>query len=224
MAGRFEGYLQVRRHGTGAARLRDCRSRYRVYPEVRYPGFVEDGALAVRWVKDIAARFGGDPTKLFIMGHSAGAYIAAMLVIDDRWLRQVGLKPDRDVAGLIGVSGPYDFLPLRDETLKVIFGGPNQTATQPISHVMAGAPPALLVTGTDDDTVDPGNAGRLAARLRASGDDATVVTYPWIGHLGIIGAFAWPLRFLAPVLRDVDAFIARTAQTPAFAKHAEARP
>jgi acetyl esterase/lipase len=197
---------------------------YRVYPEVRYPGFVEDGALAVRWVKDNAARLGGDPAKLFIMGHSAGAYIAAMLAIDGRWLQQVSLAPDRDIAGLIGISGPYDFLPLRDETLKVIFGGANQPATQPIAHVTSGLPPALLVAGKNDDTVDPGNAGRLAARLHASGDEATVLTYPWVGHLSIIGAFAWPLRFLAPVLRDVDAFVTRTAPMPAPAKHAEAMP
>jgi acetyl esterase/lipase len=183
---------------------------YRVYPEVRYAGFLEDGAHAVRWAKDNAARFGGDPENLFVMGHSAGAYIAAMLALDDRWLEQVSLTPDRDIAGLIGISGPYDILPLRDETLKVIFGGANEPATQPISHVSHGAPPALLVTGTRDSIVDPGNSSRLAARLRATEDDATVQTYPWVGHLSIIGAFALPLRFLAPVLQDVDAFIAKT--------------
>ena len=96
---------------------------YRVYPEVRYPDFLDDGARAVRWAKDNAARFGGDPQKLFVMGHSAGAYIAAMLALDGRWLQKVDLAPDRDIAGLIGISGPYDFLPLSDGTLKTIFGG-----------------------------------------------------------------------------------------------------
>ncbi len=185
---------------------------YRVYPEVRYPGFLQDGAQAVRWAKDNAARFGGDPAKLFVMGHSAGAYIAAMLALDGRWLQQVDLAPDRDIAGLIGISGPYDFLPLRDGTLKVIFGGANDTATQPISHVSAGAPPAMLVTGARDGIVDPDNSSRLADRLRAAGDQATVHTYAWVGHLSIIGAFALPLRFLAPVLHDVDDFIAKISQ------------
>ena len=185
---------------------------YRVYPEVRYPGFLQDGAQAVRWAKDNAARFGGDPDKLFVMGHSAGAYIAAMLALDGRWLQQVNLAPERDIAGLIGISGPYDFLPLRDGTLKVIFGGANDTATQPISHVSPGAPPAMLVTGARDGIVDPGNSSRLADRLRAAGDRATVHTYAWVGHLSIIGAFALPLRFLAPVLHDVDGFIAKIAQ------------
>jgi acetyl esterase/lipase len=194
---------------------------YRVYPEVRYPGFLEDGARAVRWAKDNAARFGGDPQKLFVMGHSAGAYIAAMLVLDGRWLQQVGVAPDRDIAGLIGISGPYDFLPLRDGTLKVIFGGANDPDTQPISHVSPGAPPALLVTGGRDSVVDPDNSNRLAARLHAAGDGAEVIDYAWVGHLSIIGAFALPLRFLAPVLHDVDAFIAKTAQQRHSAQHAE---
>jgi acetyl esterase/lipase len=184
---------------------------YRVYPEVRYPGFIEDGALAVQWAKKNAARFGGDPDRLFVMGHSAGAYIAAMLAIDDRWLRAVDLEPRRDIAGLIGLSGPYDFLPLKDETLKVIFGGADRPETQPISHVAGGEPPALLATGTADQTVEPGNTNRLAKLLRAAGNDAKVVTYPGVSHLGMIGAFARPLRFLAPVLDDVASFIATTA-------------
>jgi acetyl esterase/lipase len=188
---------------------------YRVYPEVRYPAFLDDAAAAVRWSRDNAARFGGDSQKLFVMGHSAGAYIAAMLALDGRWLEHAGLAPDRDLAGLIGVSGPYDFLPLRDETLKVIFGGADRPATQPISHVSPGAPPALLVTGDDDTMVDPGNATRLAARLRAAGDDAMVVTYPHVGHITAVAAIAGPLHFLAPVLHDVDGFIARRSQAHA---------
>ncbi len=196
---------------------------YRVYPPTRYPGFLEDGALALRWAKDNATRFGGNPNKLFVMGHSAGAYIAAMLALDGRWLKAVNMTPDRDITGLIGISGPYDFLPLRSETLRTIFGSANDAMTQPIAHVSPGAPPALLATGSDDQIVDPGNSARLAARLQAAGDAATVLTYPRVGHLGIIGAFAWPLRFLAPVLSDVDAF-AKRAELSSHAKLAEAVP
>ena len=181
---------------------------YRVYPQVRYPGFLEDGARAVRWAKDNAARFGGDPrSRLSSWAIPAGAYIAAMLVLDDRWLQQVGLTPDRDVAGLIGISGPYDILPLHG-TLATIFGGSNVPDTQPISHVTPGAPPAFLATGERDDIVEPSNTTRLAAKLAANGDKAVVKTYPWVGHITIIGSFALPLRFLSPVLDDVDRFIA----------------
>jgi acetyl esterase/lipase len=187
---------------------------YRIYPEVRYPEFLDDGALVVRWVKDNIARFGGDPEKLFLKGHSAGAHIAAMLSIDSRWLAKVGLNPSRDIAGLIGIAGPYDFMPLRDDKLKVIFGGTDLPDTQPIFHVTLGAPPALLMTGGRDRLVEPGNSTRLAARLIAAGNAATVLTYQRVGHFVIIAAVAPFLRFLVPVLRDVDAFIVETLRAP----------
>ena len=187
---------------------------YRIYPEVCYPDFLDDGAQVVRWVKDNIARFGGDPDKLFLKGHSAGAHIAAMLSIDARWLSKVGLDPHRDIAGLIGIAGPYDLMPLRDEKLKMIFGGVNRPETQPIFHVAPGAPPALLMTGGRDRLVEPGNSVRLAARLVAAGNAATVLTYHRVGHFIIIAAVAPFLRFLVPVMRDVDAFIAATLRTP----------
>ena len=183
---------------------------YRIFPQARYPDFLEDGAQVVRWAKDNIGRFGGDPDKIFLKGHSAGAHIAAMLSIDARWLHRVGLAPGRDIAGLIGISGPYDYLPLRDETLKVIFGGANRPETQPIFHVAPGAPPALLMTGGRDRLVEPGNATRLAARLVAAGNIATVKTYRRVGHYFIIAAVAPLLRLFVPVLRDVDVFIATT--------------
>jgi acetyl esterase/lipase len=185
---------------------------YRIFPEVCYPDFLDDGALVVRWVKDNIARFGGDPEKIFLKGHSAGAHIAAMLSIDGRWLDKVGLRPGRDIAGLIGIAGPYDYMPLRDETLKVIFGGANRPETQPIFHVSRGAPPTLLITGGRDRLVEPGNSTRLAARLVAAGNTAKVLIYRPVGHYVIIAALAPMLRFLVPVLRDVDAFIADTLQ------------
>jgi acetyl esterase/lipase len=186
---------------------------YRIYPEVRYPEFLDDGARVVRWVRDNIGSFGGDPEKIFLKGHSAGAHIAAMLSIDRRWLAKVGLNPGRDIAGLIGISGPYDYLPLRDETLKLIFGGADRPDTQPIFHVAPGAPPSLLMTGDRDRLVEPGNSVRLAVRLAAAGNAATVKTYRRVGHFFIIAAVAPLLRLFVPVLRDVDAFIAATLQT-----------
>jgi acetyl esterase/lipase len=183
---------------------------YRIYPQVRYPLFLEDGALVVRWAKDNVKRFGGDPDNIFLSGHSAGAHIAAMLAIDARWLQTVGLRPGRDVAGLIGLAGPYDFLPLRDDVLKVIFGGENRPETQPISHVRSGAPPALLLTGSDDRVVEAGNASRFAGRLRAAGNIATARIYSGVGHCLIVAALAPVLRLLVPIWRDIDRFIAET--------------
>jgi acetyl esterase/lipase len=192
---------------------------YRIYPQALYPNFLDDGAQAVRWVKDNAQKFGGDPEKIFLMGHSAGAHIAAMLAIDATWLQKVGLVPGRDIAGLIGISGPYDFLPLKDEILKIIFGG-NRPETQPVTHVAPGAPPAMLLTGDEDNVVGAGNSVRFAERLRAAGNDATLVIYPRVGHYLIVAAIAPIIRTLVPVLRDIDAFIAKTLQSRAYAGEA----
>ncbi|MEP0321242.1 alpha/beta hydrolase [Bauldia litoralis] len=198
---------------------------YRVYPEVGYPAFLEDAAMAARWTRDHAAEFGGDPRRLFVMGHSAGAYIAAMLALDARWLASVDLHPNETFAGLIGIAGPYDFLPLRDKTLEIIFGGANRPETQPIVHVAAGAPPAFLATGPRDRIVDPANSDRLAARLEAVGSPATVRRYRGHGHMTIIGALAFPLRLFMPLVGDIADFIeGRAVGSPARLAPVEAAP
>lgn len=186
---------------------------YRVYPEVRFPDFLDDGAMAVRWARDNASRFGADPTKLFLMGHSAGGHIAAMLAFDGRWLAKVGMRTRREVAGFIGLAGPYDFLPLVDPMLKIVFreGEIDMTQTQPITFVAGGEPPVFLATGRLDTTVMPRNSEQLSARLREKGGEVTHIVYPWVGHLPLIGAFSPLLRWLAPVERDVCTFVDRVA-------------
>ncbi|MBL6453897.1 alpha/beta hydrolase [Belnapia sp. T6] len=176
---------------------------YRLWPEAGYPAFLEDSARAVRWVRDRAPG-----ARLFLMGHSAGAYIAAMLALDGRWLGAVGLQPGRDLAGAIGLSGPYDFLPLTGKRLQAIFGPEvGWPDTQPINHVGPGAPPMLLATGLDDDTVRPANTARLAAALRAAGHRVEEHYYPQVGHVMTIGAFAGLLRPVAPVRAEVLRFL-----------------
>jgi acetyl esterase/lipase len=181
---------------------------YRVYPEVRWPTFLQDNALAVRWAKDHAADYGGDPNKLFLMGHSAGAYDAVMLGVDLRWLGAVGLDPRRDLRGVIGLAGPYDFLPVRTDELRAIFGPEQQRPdTQPINHVEGQAPPMFLAADTADTVVEPSNTTRMAAKLRAAGDPVNEVYYKGLSHPLLIGVMAAPLRGLAPVRRDVTAWI-----------------
>jgi acetyl esterase/lipase len=183
---------------------------YRLFPEVRFPGFVEDGAAAVAWVHEHAAATAGvEPGPLFLMGHSAGAYIAAMLGLEAGWLAAAGMSRD-DIAGTVGLAGPYDFLPLTSRTLKAIFGPEDQRPrTQPINHVDGRASPMLLVTGRDDRTVRPGNSARLAARIRAAGGEAEEIVYDDTAHVALIAAFARPLRGLAPVLDDADRYMRR---------------
>ena len=183
---------------------------YRVYPEVVFPAFVEDAALAVRWALDHAAESGGDPRRVFLMGHSAGAQIAAMLALNKQYLRSAGANPGA-VAGLIGLSGPYDFLPLKSVTLKRIFGDPAPRTTQPIDFVTANAPPTLLITGSDDTTVDPGNSRRLAAALNAAGRPVQHRVYPDIGHGRVVAGFSPALARGVPVTDEVVQFVVSTA-------------
>ena len=177
---------------------------YRLYPEVRYPDFLDDCASAVRWVSTHIAQWGGDREQLFLSGHSAGAYNAAMLALHPAY----ALTTPR-VKGLIGLAGPYDFLPLQADLTKAVFGFPDTPiTTQPIHYASAAAPPTLLLTGGEDDVVSPGNSLRLARRLNELGVPAQNKVYPTLGHRTLIGTLSKPLRHLAPVLDDFAAFVA----------------
>jgi acetyl esterase/lipase len=176
---------------------------YRLVPQVRYPAFLEDNAAAVRWVVANATRFGGDPSRVVLVGHSAGAYNAAMLALDPRWLG----AERRAIRGWVGLAGPYDFLPLDGPVTRATFGQAGDLgATQPVNFASAGDPATLLLHGTKDTTVLPRNSQRLGALLADKGVSARVKLYPEVGHVGILTAFARPLRGRAPVIDDVTAF------------------
>lgn len=180
---------------------------YRGYPEVRFPDFVFDAAAAVRWTQNNAARFGGDRDRLFVMGHSSGAHIAALLTLDDEYLKSVGMRP-RDLRGMIGLAGPYDFLPLSDKTLMEIFGPEAERArSQPINYVNGKNPPMLLLVGNQDRVVDPGNTTRLAAKIVAAGGPVRVVEFPEYGHAEMVAKLAAPLRGNGDLLKAVTDFV-----------------
>ncbi|MDX2203135.1 MAG: alpha/beta hydrolase [Hyphomicrobiaceae bacterium] len=187
---------------------------YTLYPQGRFPRFLEDGAAAVAWTKANAARYGGDARRIFIMGHSAGAHIAAMLALDGRWLARSGLDPRQHVAGLVGLAGPYDFLPIEDPIVQVIFESDAPELTQPITFVSGGEPPVYLGVAPQDTTVRPGNSERLAARLKASGARVELARYPRTGHVSLIGAMSPLLTFLAPVADDVAGFVHSAGTSP----------
>ena len=176
---------------------------YRLVPQVRFPAFVEDGAAAVRWVRAHIAEQGGDPQRIVLAGHSAGAYNAAMLALDPRFL-----GADRAaVRGFAGLAGPYDFsLDDGPITRAAFAGAPDPRATQPLGFAGAGSPPALLASGAEDETVLPRNSAALAAKLTAAGVPVTLRNYPRLGHVGIVTAIARPFRGKAPVLDDLVAF------------------
>ena len=183
---------------------------YRLYPRVRFPGFLRDNAAAVAWTKANIARYGGDPARIFLMGHSAGAYNAAMLTLDRQWLAADGLDPDRDIAGTIGLAGPYDFLPLHDPELEDIFAPAGDLRlSQPIAFARGDASPMFLAAGTADKTVWPRNTEHLAAALRADGGVVEERLYDGVNHTRIVGALAGALTWLAPSMKDLTGFLDR---------------
>ncbi|GGE13355.1 carboxylesterase [Polymorphobacter glacialis] len=179
---------------------------YRLVPQVRYPAFIEDGAAAVAWTSEYIARYQGDPARIGVIGHSAGAYIALMLALDRRWLIAAG-APDA-IKAAVGLAGPYDFAPFEPGgAAQAAFGRePDPRVTQPVNSARKDAPPVLLLSGSDDTTVRPRNATALAAAL---GRPGAVKLYPGIGHIGIILAVSKPFRGKAPVLADATGFFHR---------------
>ena len=186
---------------------------YRVYPQVHFPGFLQDAAQAVAWTLGSAASWGGDPHRVFVVGHSAGAWLAAMLALDPQWLAADGIDRDR-IAGTVGISGPYDFLPIVRPDIQRVFASADSDlrVTQPIDFVDGRNRPMLLLHGLADTTVEPRNTTALDSRIMAAGGPVQMRLYPGIGHIGAITAFAplfrtGPLDNGAPVLADVTAFV-----------------
>ena len=181
---------------------------YRLSPEFRYPAFVQDSASAVRWAFEHASDYGADPARVFVMGHSAGAYNAAMLALDPRWLAAEGLKPSR-LAGWIGLAGPYDFLPIGDPQTQVAFNWPATPAdSQPLAHASAASPPALLLAPAEDRVVNPRRSTvAMAERLRSRGVRVESGLFDSVSHETLIASMAAVFRSRAPVLARVTAFV-----------------
>ncbi len=184
---------------------------YRLYPAVRYPDFLKDSALALGYGLNGAKRLGGNTQRVFVMGHSAGGYNAAMLALDARWLSEIGHAP-RELAGFIGLAGAYDFLPMTNPDAQPVFFHPNYPPnTQPVELARVGAPRTFLGAAVKDSLIDPQrNTVGLAKRLQAADVPVTLKLYEGVSHITLVASLARPLRFLAPTLEDVMAFIGAT--------------
>lgn len=169
---------------------------YRLGEAGRYPHMLEDSAAALAWVQGNVARLGGDPARVFVMGHSAGAYNAVMLALDGQWLARAGVAPGF-IKGVVGLSGPYDFYPFTSDSARNAFGHvADPRITQPINHVRAPAPPMLLLTGDADETVKMRNSKVLAAALTAAGQPTAPIVLAGVDHAGPV------LKLAAPFMRD----------------------
>lgn len=191
---------------------------YRLVPDVEYPDFLDDCALAVSWVGKTINRYGGDWTRIGLAGHSAGAYNAVMVAVEPRLVALHGQQPA--ICGVIGLSGPYDFFPFDGPISLRVFGAVTQPAlTQPVNHVTSGAPPMLLAHGARDTLVLPRNSERMGDLLERHGSRAVKPIYQGLAHAGPLVCIGWPLRWRAPVLADMAKFLSvvfdPTVQAPA---------
>lgn len=185
---------------------------YRLTPEARFPDFVDDAALAVAWAAKNIGRHGGDPSRIFAMGHSAGAYNATLAALDPRFLARAGAPPDT-IKGVIGLSGPYDVASLRGRTIDAAFGSASSAPdAQPASFARPEAPRALLIHGARDTLVPPAHAEFLADALRAAGARVETRIYPDVAHIDIVLGLSSRLRGSSPLLADIAAFVAAPAR------------
>ncbi len=179
---------------------------YAKYPRQTHPGYVEDLALASRWLVDNIADHGGDLKALHLAGHSAGAHIGAMLLANRSFLAAHDLKPDI-YQSFIGLAGPYSFTP-KEAPYTEVFGPPERYDEMKVDRFVNGTePPMLLLHGADDDVVGEFNLERLAAAIRQHDGQVETKIYPELGHIGIMSALSglWP--HTAPVTEDMVRFM-----------------
>ena len=198
---------------------------YPLYPQVSYPDFLPDCAKAVVYALNESARFSGNPRRVVVMGHSAGAYNAAMIALDPRWLGQQGHRAS-ELAGWIGLAGPYDFIPIIDPQTRLIFHHPQvPPESQPIRYINGKAPRTFLGVAKKDKEVNPErNSAQLAEKLKAAGVPVDFQRYDHVGHVSLVGSFAQPLRWLSPALKDVSAFVKGLPPVPGQLHVKDVRP
>jgi len=179
---------------------------YRTYPGAYFPAFMEDAAYALKWTYKHAEQYGGNKNRIFVAGHSAGAHIAMMLTLDQSYLQSIHAQP-KWIHGVIGIAGPYDFLPFTDPKIKDLFSKVPDAETQPISYVRKNVPPVLLLHGTADNNVDSKNSVKLGKQLERDGNQVKLITYPSVDHIDIILAMSTYFSHKAAVLKNIKTFI-----------------
>ncbi len=186
---------------------------YRVFPEVKFPEFMQDPVSAAKWVKTHINEYGGDSDNVFIVGHSAGAHIGMMMNINTQYLQTVDLSPN-DFNAFVGLAGPYDFLPLVSQRLKDIFG-PKQSRwrSQPINFVIGDNQPILLMVGLKDNTVWPRNTFNLAKAIEGKKGSVQVIEFANYSHVDMVAKMAKPFRDNNDLLDNIVQFMQENTKT-----------
>jgi acetyl esterase/lipase len=179
---------------------------YRKYPQVRFPVFVEDGAKALTWTSDHIAEFHGDPTRVHVVGHSAGAHIGALLAADAHYLAKEGKDRSLAIHDFAGLAGPYAFTP-DEPDLEDMFGpASNYPSMQVPTFIDGTQPPMLLLYGDKDRVVKYSNLQKLEQRIKQRGGCVHSRIYPDTDHTDLIGALSWWNRQRVPVVEDITKF------------------
>ena len=185
---------------------------YRKFPEVRFPGFVEDGAEALAWVSANIADYGGDPDRAHVMGHSAGAHIAALLTFDERYLAR------HELAGMIrsfaGLAGPYNFTPVEQAHVDIFGPEENFPQMQVPTFVDGTEAPVLLLHGLDDDIVWDRHTRELTQAVKDAGGCAKAIYYPDVDHIAVMSGFTWVFRDSEPMVHDVVRYLRQVPDVP----------
>ncbi|WP_420596766.1 alpha/beta hydrolase [Deinococcus sp.] len=180
---------------------------YRLAPKNPYPDYIKDAALALKWLQDNAAQYGGNGQRLYVVGHSAGAFNAVDVVDTPGWLPDAGVKAGT-VRGVVGIAGPYDY-DFREFPSKTAFpAGADPANIMPSRNVRSDAPPNLLLVAANDTTVDPSNGVKMEAALKAAGVPHTYTVLPGLNHITIVGALSRNLTFLGGTRKAVLDFLA----------------
>lgn len=181
---------------------------YRIVPDGHWPDFLNDSAAAVAWTDAHIGNYGGDPDRIALAGHSAGAYNAVMLALDPQWVRAAG-SDTSVIRGVAALAGPYDFAPFEKGGRADVAMGDIRPIerTQPIRFVRADAPPLWLGHGTADTVVRVRNSQRLAAAMHKVGGSATLREYDGLSHNDLVMALTKPLAYKGPILPEMTDFL-----------------
>jgi acetyl esterase/lipase len=180
---------------------------YRKYPTVKFPSFVEDSAQAIAWTSDNIEKYGGNPERINLSGHSSGAHLAALVTTNPAYLKKFGKDRDKVVKSFVGLAGPYDFTP-EEKDLIDMFGPPEKyPLMRPVTFADARTPPLLLLHGADDKIVGRFNYENLEKKIHENGGCVRSKLYKNIDHIWIVAALSWLGRDKAPVLKDMIEFL-----------------
>lgn len=181
---------------------------YRLAPKYVYPAYVEDTTLAIKWLYAHAADFGGDAQRLFVVGHSAGAFNAISAVNDPRFFAKYGVA-DHVVKAAVGISGPYSYDFTIDPSRVAFSADAHPIDVMPNHHVRQNPVPHLLLIASKDTLVKDFNTHDMADALQAAGGQVEVVTIKNATHISIIAAVSSRLEWTANTKAVVLDFLAQ---------------